>query len=164
MFKAKAATIIEMLISIAILSFIVWSVFIVLNVGDMTWHSEIGLLDLQRQTRQTMEGMIREIRQSNPSNTTITNGGARVEFYVPDASNSISYYLSNDYIIREHPLGTTKELMGNVNNLCFCWDSTSNVCKTDCTDVLPVRLSATKTIKRKQSSFSLLGKVKLRNE
>lgn len=150
----KGFTLVEILVSVAILSFVVAGIFMVLNIADKSWHSDMGLLDLQQQARQAMDGMVREIRQSDSSDITITNNGGRVEFYIPDVSNAISYYLENNQIIREHPLSTKKILANDVNSLNFSLLS----------QVLEIQMEARKTVLQRELSLSLKEKARLRNE
>jgi len=70
----KGFTLIEILVSIAILSVVIAGIFAVLNIGDMTWHSDMGVVNLQQQARQAMGSMVREIRQA--SDITISDSDA----------------------------------------------------------------------------------------
>ncbi len=170
----RAFTLIEILISIVILCVIIFAILSVLYVADLNWHTEVGLLDLQQQARQSMDGMIREIRQGKL--LTISSGGGRIDFSIPvsilnpDSYYNVSYYLENDQIIREHPIGTRKNLANNITNLSFCcWYGAS--CGTDCTgsEVLQIQLKAQKTSRDIELAFPqeegkfLTEKVKLRN-
>lgn len=172
----KGFTLIETLVSVGILTFIMVGIFVVLNVADMTWHSEMGLLDLQQQARQAVDGMLREARQIDPSyGITITSGGSDISFSITDditnpgspVTYSIRYYLFNNQVIRENPAvtGAPKILANDVISLSFCcWHG--GICDTDCssTDVLQIQLDAAKTVKQRPFSFALNEKVRLRNE
>jgi prepilin-type N-terminal cleavage/methylation domain-containing protein len=160
----KSFTLIEILVSLAILSVIIGGIFSVFNIADKTWNLDTGFVELQQTIRPVMDGMVREIRQSNPSNVTLSSGGAMVTFKVPDVTSNISYYLSADEIIREHPIGTTAVLVDEVNSVCFCWDNTNNTCTTTCSDFFTVRLEATKNVRGRILPFTLSERVRLRNE
>lgn len=150
----SALTMVEVTISIAILGFLTLSIFSVLNVGDMTWRSEMSLVEVQQNARLSLDGMIREIRQSKTTDITISNGGAQIDFYVSGVSNAIRYSLdSSSRIIREHPAGTTKILARDINSLLFSLSG----------GVVTIQVSGTKTSIGRTQSFQLNEKVKLRN-
>lgn len=158
-------TLVEVFISTAILSIITMFILQVMNVGDASWHADMGLVQLQQQTRGAMHGMIREIRQSNSA--TISEAGKKIAFSFPDGAGgytlSISYELSGDQIIRTHA-GSTRALASDVDDLSFCCGST---CNTNCTttEVVEVQINAGKTIRqRPKLLFNLTEKVRLRNE
>ena len=153
----KGLTLVEVLISVVILSFLVVAILTVLRVGEMNWREETALVSLQQDTRQSIDGMLKEIRQSNTTDVTVSDGGARIDFFIPDVSNTIAYYLGGDdgdQIIREHPAGATKVLANDINVLNF-----SLVGET-----IIVGVGATKTEGGRNIIFSLTEKVRLRNE
>jgi len=156
-------SLIEILISTLILGIIVAGIFAVLNIADMTWNSDMGLLEIQQQVRQAIDGMIREIRQCRPQDITIKDEGSRVDFLVPDISNSISYYILNNQILREHPAGTQKILANDITDLKFC--CVGGISCTDCLNagILQIRIRADKTVKGRPLSFSLKEQTRLRN-
>ncbi|MFH1678504.1 MAG: prepilin-type N-terminal cleavage/methylation domain-containing protein [Candidatus Omnitrophota bacterium] len=165
-------TLVEVLVSLFISGFLIAALCIVLNLGNMTYDTDLGLLDLHQQARQAMNVMLREIRQSESADTTLTDSGASIQFRIPmditaepvTYSDSINYYLSNGQIIREHPAGITQVLANGMSSLCFCWDDVSGTCQTVCSDVFTIRIDAAKTVKQRPLSFSLTEKVRLRNE
>lgn len=165
----RGFTLIEVLVSIAILSIVITGIFAVLNLGDMTWHSDMGLVDLQQQARQAMERMVKEIRQSRASDIAITepgpNAGSRIQFRIPldittspvNYSDFIIYYRNiNNQLIREYQ-GTTKVLANYINSLNFSLSG----------NIVEIQLSAQKTVRNRTLSFPLSGalteQVKLRN-
>lgn len=165
----KGFTLIEILVSIAILSIVIAGIFAVLNIGDMTWHSDMGLVDLQQQARQAMDSMVREIRQTNTNpvegNISIVLA-SEITFSIPPQNygdawiGPIRYYLDTqkDQIIREYPTGTTKVLANDINSLNFSLSG----------NVITIQLSAEKTVRNRVLSFPLTGtlteQIKLRNE
>lgn len=172
-------TLIEILISAAILSLVILGVLGILQFANMTWNSDMGLLDLQQAARQAMDGMSREIRRADPDplkNVTMAIDGASIKFYIPDYADSITYSLSNNQIIREHPNGTNRVLANDISNLSFCWLHTDGSCSAsrDCgglcskSYLAQVQLRAGKTVKQRQLVFPLAGplteQVRLRNE
>ncbi len=161
--KNKGFTLIEVSLVIVILIFIIAGIYMVLNIADKSWHWDLGLLELQQQARSAMDGMPREIRQSRHSDINITNNGTRADFSIPSASGLISYYLENNQIIREHPLGTTKILASDINYLNF----------TLASHILDIRLKAKKSARGREIFFPLnetgtaqvlKEKVRLRND
>lgn len=162
----RGFTLLEVLISFVILSILTVGIYGVLNISDKTYHNDMGLLDLQQQVRQSMDGMVKELKQSKASLITISNGGARIDFKVPiDLTTSpvtytdlIAYYRSGNQVLREFPAGTTKVLANDINVLNFSLAGNE----------LQVQLSAQKTVRQRVLTFPLTGlltqKVRLRNE
>jgi len=173
----KAFTIIEMLFSCIVVMVLIGGILVMANSGNRGWSTEVGLLNLHQQARQAIHGMVRETRQSQDTDITISNGGERIEFKIPrnlfSGSTSyyqpIYYYLSDEQIIREHPAGTTKVLANDIKSLNFCfWDG------VDCCDptiescsglhALEISVEAEREIREKVLSFSIREEVRLRNE
>ena len=147
-------TLVEVLISVAIAVFLITGIYTVLNVANASWSVDMGMLDLSQQARQAMDGCLRELRQSKSSGISITNGGAKVEFSIPNVANSIAYYLQNNQLIREHPAGTEKILANSLSSLTFSLSG----------NVFSIQLGMAKTVQNRELSFSLFEKVRLRNE
>lgn len=147
-------TLVEVLISTAIALFVVLGIYAVLNIGNITWFTDMGMLDLQQEARLAMDGMTREIRQSSPSGISITNGGEKAEFYIPDVADGISYFLRNNQLVREHPAGTEKVLANDLTSLNFSLAS----------DTVTILSTFGKTAQNRNLSFSLAEKVRFRNE
>lgn len=159
----EAFTLLEILVSIVILSLIIAGVYGILNIGNMTYNEGMGLLDLQQQARQAMDGMTKELRQAKREAgrpVTITEGGSKIEFYIPSFSNLISYYLQNNRIIRQHPIGTNKILASNIISLNFFLSDS----------FLQIQLQVKKSLGQRDLYFPsdlsqyLTEKVRLRNE
>lgn len=174
----KGFTIVEILVVTLIMSFIVAGIFGVLNIGNVTWSTDMGLLELQQQARLAMNGIVSEIRQASPNDISIP-ASSRIEFRIPTDittvpvtfSQEIVYYLDNDRIIREHPAGDTKVLAQNISNLAFCCVNGSN-CTSDCSSskILRVQIKSSKVSGTRLVEFPpiagtfLTTEVKLRNE
>lgn len=170
-------SLIEILISTAILSLVILGILGILQFADMSWHSDMGLLDLQQAARQAMDGITREIRRVDPlRNVTMAIDGTNIQFYIPGYTDSITYSLSNNQIIREHPSGTNRVLANDISSLSFCWMHADGSCTTsrDCAGLCPtsysaqVQLRAGKTVKQRALVFPIAGslteQVRLRNE
>ncbi len=167
----KGFTLVEVLFTMAIISILIAGLFMVLNIADVTWSLDEGLLGLQEQARQAMDGMVRELRQSRGSNVTIT-GGTSIQFSIPTNitsepvaySDLISYYVDNGQLIRRHPLDESRVVANDINSLTFsCWNGTN--WGDDCSEsnILQIWLSAGKTVRQRPLSFNLTEKVRLRN-
>jgi len=178
---SKGFTIIEVLVAVVILTILIWGIFAILNMADMVLNTDTGLIDLQQQTRQAVDGMSKELKNCRSADITILNSGARIQFIIPtDISTSpitysgiISYYLVGNQIIREHPVNTTKVLANDINSLSFCcghYDALGNyVCDSVCTSskIVQIQLSASKTVRQRTLTFPSTGvlteKARLRN-
>jgi len=152
----KAFTLVEIAISIAIISLIAAGIFMILTSGSTSWNQETVLLELQQQARSVVEGMIKEIRQTDPSQSiSITDSDQKIVFYIVDITNPVSYYLSNGEIIREHPAGNTRIIANNINSLSFSYAG----------NTIGISLVAEKTDRQGRSlSYPLKAKVRFRNE
>jgi 5-keto 4-deoxyuronate isomerase len=141
------------------------AVFAFLDTGQRVWRRETALVNLKQQTQAAMAGMVRELRQKDRATPlTLTAGGAEVTFHMNGISNPVNYSLSNNQIIREHPVGTTRIIANNVDSLCFCWDSATLTCQTSCTDVLTVNIETVQNAGEEELSFILTERVRLRND
>ena len=150
----KSTTLLEMFITIAILSMVLGGMLLVLNFGNLSWQVEAGLLSINQQLRQSMDGISREIRQADPATIVISNGGARIDFSIPQISNAVSFYLSGDQVIREHPVGTTTILLNDVNFITF----------TSVGGTIQIQIGATKVVRQRNLVVTLTQKVGVRNE
>lgn len=163
--RNSAFTLIEILVTMLIMLFITIGIYEVSNIGERTYSTDMGMLELQQQARLSMSGMIRELRQSASSNITISNGGEEILFSIPRniTGSEIQYYPDIEYekvgsqIIRSYN-GTDTIIANDINSLNFC-------CEGEV--VLEVDLSARKIVNQKTVSFPSNGnmteKVKLRN-
>jgi len=157
-------SLIEILVTMVIMSFIIGGIFAILSIANLSWNSSMGLLDLQQGVRQAMDGMTREARQSRPTFITIANGGAQLDFFIPNISNVISYYVLNNQIIREHPTGTSKVLANDISSLNFCCLGGADCMDCANSRVLQIQIQADKIVRGRALSFALQEKARLRNE
>lgn len=167
-------TLAEVLVTVLILTFIIAGILAVFNVADISWHTDMGLVELQQQARLAMEVMIREIRQSGrlSYNIAVDTNGTGITFSIPNILN-IRYYLdaTSHQIIRQQPVGTgtPKILANDIDSLSFCWWDGIDCCDQileDCSNlyVLKIQLRATTTARQRPLAFSLTEKVRLRND
>jgi hypothetical protein len=173
MSRAGGFTFVEVLFSTLILSLVIGGIYGVVSVGNMTYDTDLGLLDLQQNARRAMAWMVRELREGigpgiNPTSVAISSGGSQISFDTPNESGII-YYLdsNNDRLIRQYQVSQIT-LANNISNLNFCcWHSADDTCTADCSDSLVVRiqLSAFNTVRQRDLPvFSLTEKIRLRNE
>ncbi|MBL7070034.1 MAG: prepilin-type N-terminal cleavage/methylation domain-containing protein [Candidatus Omnitrophica bacterium] len=162
----RAFTLIELLISMFIMVVIIAGIYIALSAAQVTWDSGSGMLDLQQSLRPAIEGMTRELRRSSPSLVTVSGLDAEIiEFSVPGSSNSISYYILDSQLIREHPSDTTRVLANDVNNLSFCCVGGSDCFDCANASIVQVEAGVAKSVKgRSLRQFDLINEVSLRNE
>jgi len=156
----KGFTLVEILVGVLILSFFMLGSFSVLHIGETTCNTDLGLLVLHQQARLAMDGMIRELRQTNPPRISFISAD-EIIFSIPSEIigaewiGPIRYYLDsiNNQIIREHPAGTLKIVANDVNSLSFTLHG----------DILNIQLTCAKRVHR-DLLFSLEEMVRLRNE
>ena len=157
----KGFTLVEVLVCVLILSFLVLGAFSVLHIGETTCNTDLGLLDLQQQARLAMDGMIRELRQTDAARINFISD-YEITFSVPPATvgsdwiGPIRYFLDSteNQIIREHPAGTEKIVANDVNSLSFALNG----------DILNIQLTCAKRVLNRDLAFYLEEGVRLRNE
>ncbi|MBN2121120.1 MAG: prepilin-type N-terminal cleavage/methylation domain-containing protein [Candidatus Omnitrophica bacterium] len=165
----KGFTLIEVLVSTVIFSIIVACVFTVIIIGDRSWHTDLGLLDVHQQARQAMHGMIRELRQKSAnSSINISANNSEIQFYITNVTNPVRYYLDNETIMRQHS-SQTRALATNVTNLHFCCRSASGAttCDANCTnstEIVYIEVNASKTSRQRTLNFNLSEQAHFRNE
>lgn len=161
--KRGGFTLIEILISMAILSLVMGGIYGVFNTADKTYNEDMGLVDLQQETRQAMDSMLREIRQASRPYANINANGS-LTFSIPTMLN-ITYQLdtSSHQIIRQLA-GINKVLSNDIQSLSFCWWDGASCCTSGCgnLEVLQVSITSAK-VARRPVTFSLTERVKLRN-
>ncbi len=161
----RGFTLLEVLVSAAILSFLIAGIFGVLNIGNMTYNTDLCLLDLQQSARQALYWMAKELRESSTDDITITvidDNDDKITFDTPNEIG-IQYYrdLSDvngdnikEQIIREYPKGTRRILGNNISGLQFSLNN----------NLLEIRLTANSVALGRSLSIPLRTKVRLRNE
>jgi len=163
----RAFTLVEVLVSVFILGLLISGIYGVLNIGNLTYLTDMGLLELEQNTRRAMDTMVRELRASYRAS--IDSGDpSHITFTTPKFSNIEYRYIDSnndnirDRIIRQRAT-ETKILANGISDLCFCWDCTNNNCRTDCSTLFTIRIRAAKTAMQKPLTFSLIEQVRLRN-
>jgi prepilin-type N-terminal cleavage/methylation domain-containing protein len=162
----KGFTLVEILVSAMILSFLAAGMFMVLHIGTISSGADLGLLDLQQQARLAMDGMTRELRHADIINiNSPCVSPSSITFNAPSGINPttwtgpITYQLdiNQNQILRlpDAATGLPQKVIGNyVNNLIFCLNG----------DILTIRFTCQKTVRQRNLTVSLDEQVRLRNE
>ena len=175
----KGFTLFEILVAILILTFIVGGICGVLNISKTNYDTNLVSLNLQRQARQGMSRLSREIRQAKvwdsinivpaPPDFDI-NGNNSITFNTPDATTgtSVNYCVTRTVVSgkelwqlqRTDSAHTVPEIIANdIRVLKFLKDSTGHL--------LNIQVQASKTFhslgKDRTLTFPLTEKVAVRN-
>jgi prepilin-type N-terminal cleavage/methylation domain-containing protein len=170
----KGYTLVEFLVSVAILSFVLLAMYGVLQTGNTIYTRDTCLLDMQQQSRNAMDRIVRDVRSSltlpsflNGSGNTSTS----ITMSSPPSGNplpssvSIQYYLSGtdlnrrvDAVVSGATTTTITKVASNISSLSFTVDSYS------APKFLTIQVRASKTIYTNLViSFPLVQNVRLRN-
>jgi len=95
----KGFSLIEMMVVVVILGLMVLGLVTFFTGGARSWISGQSQLEAQRNARQAMDIMVREIRESNYINNSSTT--INISFNTPFEVGAISYSLSGNSIIRQ---------------------------------------------------------------
>ena len=160
----KGFTLFEVLVTAFIFSLIIASIFGLMRVANESWDAGEGKLALQQGLRQAIEGMTREARQSSPGGVTIAPSQSRIDFTIPEVAGSISYYILNNQLVREHPTATIRVVASGVNSLIFCCKGGANCLACADSRILEIQMQATRSAHSRVLTFALTEQVRLRNE
>ena len=161
--NTEGFTVIETFVSIILLSVVLIGAYGVLITGNNIFITDIALLDMQQQTRNAIDRIVREARPASSQTITInynstTNDYLQIISPTTPAAGSpargVQYYLSGTNLIREYPTGTIKKVASNISLLKFTLTGS----------LLQIQVRAGKTIYTKVISFPLIEQVRLRNE
>jgi type II secretory pathway pseudopilin PulG len=153
--KAKAGyTLVEALISMALLSFILLGVYGVLATGNTIIINDNAILEVQQQARNGMDRIVREVRESSSQTIAVLAVDSdRITFTTPNEVG-IQYYRSGTNLVREYPSGTARNVANGLARLKFTLSGT----------LLTINIRADKTLYGRTVSFPLVENVRLRNE
>jgi len=159
----RAFSLVEVLVVMFIFSLLLGGIFMVLNTGELIFNVDVGLINLQRQARQAIEAMTKELR--NARSQSIPSGGASITFNKALDIGVMFYVNGSNQLVREFPAGSIKVLCNNVTNVNFCCHH-DTICDTVCSaaDSVQIQLNVSDTVRNKNLSFSAKGRVSLRNE
>lgn len=159
----KGFTLIEVFISVAILSIIFAASYAVLLTGQNTWFVGLDMSELQSQLRLGSSYITREFREATSFSITPIDADDDILVFTTPNETSISYYRdindsNNDgltnQIIREYPSGTRRVVANNISSLHF----------SSLGELLQVNIAASKTSRGRTLQLSLVEKVRGRNE
>lgn len=153
-------TLVELMVSTILLTFIIGALIVVFNIGRDAYDSNEGILDMQRVINQSIDGMLIELRQSRAADIIISGGGASISFVVPISvdpltnSSSIQYYVDVDnQFVREHPAGTVQVLAINVNSVNFNLNG----------NIIDIVIQAVIPFKAQDLNFTIRERISLRS-
>jgi Tfp pilus assembly protein PilW len=149
-------TFVEMMISVLLLSIILLGVYGVFNTSNIIFAKDIASLDMEQQTRNAIDRIIREVRQASSQTITTNYNGTtndQIIFTIPTLTG-VKYYLSGTNLIREYPAGTLSKIASNIGLLKFTLTGS----------LLKIQVRADKVIYNHTTSFPLTENVRLRNE
>jgi len=123
----KGMTLIELMITLAILSIIILGLVVFFTGGVRSWITGQYQLEAQRNARQAMESMVREIRHGKTVDDSSTS--TSIVFKTPfNGSPDINYYLDNGSGILYR---NTNPIINDVLSLSFTYlDNIDNVIPT----------------------------------
>jgi len=156
----KGFTLVEIMITLLILGVLCGALMVIFSASKSAYDASMASADLQASGRQALEAMNRELRQSDLSTLTIT-GGNRINLRIPTdiaaspatLSGMISYYVSNNQLLREHPVGITRVIGTNISQIVF---SLTN-------NQLSVTLTASKTVRQRAYTLAVKEQILIRN-
>lgn len=152
--KTDGYTLVEILLSVAILSFLLLCAYGVLGAGNAVTVKNNALVTAQQQARNAMDRIVREVRGSSTTAITVINADSdKITFTIPTATG-VMYYLSGTNLVREYPAGTTVNVANSIGRLKF----------TISGSLLQIDVRADVSTFGQTVSFSLTQKVRLRNE
>lgn len=153
----KGFTLLETLVTVLIFTFIIGGMYGVLNLTRTNYDTNLVSLNLQRQTRQGMSRLSREIRQAYLSSILDRDQNrTSITFNTPDA-NGVKYSLVSGQLWRRYPTGTV--IANDITVLAFP-PIVGNIQK--------ITLQASKTFrslgKERTLTFPLTQQVEVRNQ
>ena len=124
----KGMTLIELMVTMAILSVIILGLVVFFSGGVRSWITGQYQLEAQRNARQAMESMVREIRHGETVDDSSTS--TSIIFNTPfNGSPGIRYHLNNGTGILYR--NTTNPIIDDVQSLSFTYlDNTDNEIST----------------------------------
>jgi len=155
----KGFTLLEILVTVLIFTFIVGGMYGVLNLTKTNYDTNLVSLNLQRQARQGMSRLIREIRQAYfPSILDKNETRTSITFNTTVAGN-ITYSLVSGQLKRTSSIDTTGKIIANdITGLSF---------PAIVGNIQKITLRASKTFrslgKNRTLTFSLTEQVGVRN-
>ena len=118
----KGFSLIEMMVVVAILGLIVLGLVTFFTGGAKSWVAGHSQLEAQRNARQTMDLMVREIREGNSFTISTDNKSITISYPTSFGKSSVTYSLSSTTISRD-----VSPVINNVKTLKFTYTDSSKV-------------------------------------
>ena len=115
----KGFSLVELMVVVAVLSIVILGLVTFFTAGTRSWVSGQSQLKAQREARQVMDRMVKEIRHGKSATLNSTES---IKVHIPALSDSSAYYVtfekSGRYLNRKVDSGTN-HLLDNVTKLEF---------------------------------------------
>ncbi len=162
----KGFSLVEVLFSVAIFVILGAALCGILATGSLIYTKDTALLDVQQQASNALDRIVRDIRASKRHTiTNIGTGSDKIVVYVPTPvggvdEKRVAYYRTGSLLKREYeyPIGTT------VQTVTVASDIASLTFSPPTGNVLTIGVAAQKMSYQHLVTFSLVQKVRLRNE
>ena len=155
----KGFTLLEILVTVLIVTFIIGGLYGVFNVNTTNYETNLVLLNLQRQARQGMSRLSREIRQASLSSILDKDQNRTSITFNTSAAIGIKYSLVSGQLKRECPTCTDIIIANDITVLAFS-PVVGNLQK--------ITLEARKAFRSNGNDYSfafpLIDQVKVRNQ
>jgi len=121
-YNQKGFSLIEMMVVVVILGLIVLGLVTFFTGGTKSWVAGQSQLEAQRNARQAMDRMVREIREGNSIESGSNATSITINYLASFGKSSVTYSLSDTTISRDG-----SPLINNVQSLTFTYfDSSGN--------------------------------------
>jgi hypothetical protein len=138
----RGFTLVEGLVSLGVFFIIMGGVYAVLNAGSWVFFEDSQRIDLQQQVRLGVDGMSRELRQSNRSSLVLV-GSDDLTFSV--RNYTVRYFLDDNQIKRENPADVVRPIALNVTGMTIsCRDANNNVTSCGSAQTVLIQVLASK--------------------
>ena len=121
-YNQKGFSLIEMMVVVAILGLIVLGLVTFFTGGAKSWVAGQSQLEAQRNARQAMDRMVREIREGNSFTISTDNKSVTISYPTSFGKSSVTYSLSSTTISRDG-----SPVINNVKTLEFTSTDSSKV-------------------------------------
>lgn len=117
--NSKAFTLIEVILTLVLLSIVIWIGIAAMFSGMDTWSFFTQRKDILSDGRMAMDRMLREIRMTK-NTTSVTTANSGTFRFTDTANKDITYTLSSSVVNRTQD-GVTNGLLGSVSSLSFTY-------------------------------------------
>lgn len=149
-------TLIEFTVTMAIMTIVMLGMYGVLVTGDIIYVKDSTIVDMQRQTRNAIDRIVRESRPAT-SQTIISNYNSttndKITIFSPTTPLGVQYYLNGTKLVRSYN-GKSQNVANNISLLKFTLSGS----------LLQIQATASRAAYGVTTSFPLVEKVRFRNE